>query len=71
MAKKLIPNPDYTEAPYELGFTDRHGQRVDGKVLDPTPHRFLTPYPDTIKTADELVKWVYENSIPSHIEVDE
>jgi len=68
-AKKIIHNPSYEKAEYELGFI------VNGKMdlgFDPSHHRFNSlPEESVYNDKDRFYQWVIDNSIPKFIEIDE
>jgi hypothetical protein len=59
---KLIPNPDYVNAPYELTF------RFHGKLFSHIrSHRFArSPTPNEWRDPELFALFVAKNSIPSH-----
>ena len=61
--KKLIPNPAFDAARYELVF-----QMTDGKQVGPVAHRFDSlPSDEVFKNHKLFWKWVQEHSIPEFI----
>lgn len=62
--KKLVPNPEFADAPYELTavFADKLARPV-------TLHRFKTPPPVNL-SRDAFNEWVFRNTLPMHVEVE-
>lgn len=61
-----IENPEWRDAPFELGYLPSNGELLKGIV----PLRFKTPPPrEVYDTPDGFGKWVEENAIPKFIEV--
>lgn len=62
---KLVPNPEYQSAPYELQFSDPNGHAVK---LPRCPLRFKQKPPENVwLDDDQLIGWIAVNSIPSHV----
>lgn len=64
--KKLVPNPEYEKARYELALFLKDGSLAK----NPSPPRFKTNPPGGLD-AERLLEWVEKNKIPAHIEKDE
>lgn len=66
--KTLKPNPEYRDAPYELGYIPESFNK-DKRFAH---HRFkIIPPNDIYFEPNAFNDWVVQNSIPTHIEVDE
>lgn len=64
---KLVPNPDYQNAPYELKFWNKE----HGVIADSNAWRFMEPYPESVKDSKMLFRWIQNHAVPSHILVEE
>lgn len=65
---KLVPNPEFAEAPYVLAFIYADGTRRDVPGFQDLRTNKIPPKLETFR---ELMAWFVANEVPSHIAVEE
>lgn len=68
--KKLVPNPEFAKAPYELAMLNKDGKLMEHHTEAVAARSFTLPPDDVVQNWEKLIGWFRQHGVPSHIEVD-